>query len=95
MTDDERLAHLDQVLYFLARYSAAMARGAIHESHLAHVSVLSNEALDDMLAAIEWGIQQRDLDYRSMVPSLPADRATVVSWLQIALRDLRAFRATR
>lgn len=95
MTNEERLALLDETLYFFARYAKAMARGAMHESHLEKLSLMSDEALDNRLLAIEWAIRQNDLDYRAMVPSLPNDRPTIVSWLEIALRDTRALRASR
>lgn len=95
MTDDERADNLHKVLYDFLRYRDGVSRGALSEGHLSRMGGVPDAVLDDVLASIEWGIRQSDFDYWKYAPTLPEDRATVVTWLEIALRDLRALRARR
>jgi hypothetical protein len=94
MTDEERVTMLEETLYFFTRYRSAMAKGAMADSHLEALSGFDDAAFDNRISTIEWAIRRTDLDFQSIMPTLP-ERATVVAWLEIALRDIRALKATR
>jgi hypothetical protein len=94
MTDEERVVMLQETLYFFRRYRSAMAKGAMAESHLERLRDLEDIDLDNRISTIEWAIRKIDLDFEAILSGLP-ERATVISWLEIALRDMRALKATR
>jgi hypothetical protein len=91
MTDDQRDIRL---CYALCEFRPdAVAKGAFDSVRQQVWRSCSHQEIDDVLTAIAWALGQPDLDFHSLLPSLPKDRALVVTFLEIIQRDLREIRA--
>jgi hypothetical protein len=89
MTRAEHLENLYFALYQYFRWPDPKKFAGLDDKRRGYWRGASNQVIENIIASITWGLAQPDLDFRTIIPTLPKDRAEVVRFMEMMRADLQ------